>query len=375
MAEKREIPAADIFYMKQALKLAEKARGMTSPNPLVGAVLVKAGKVVAAEYHKRAGDLHAEALALLKAGKKAGGSTLYVTLEPCCHTAKKTPPCCPAILSAGVKRVVVAMRDPNPKVSGMGLKTLRDNGIEVVEGILEDKAARQNEVYCKFIRTGRPFVTLKCAMTLDGKIADAEGESKWITGEKARRVVQKMRGASDSVLTAIGTVLADNPRLTCRIGPSRQPARIVVDTDLDTPIDFNLTSTPPRTIFVTSAQDCPKRELFRDRGIEFISFSGNRVDLPRLMEELGSRGITSTLIEAGSSFSSEALMSGVVDKVVFFIAPKIIGGARSIPAIGGDVFLRLADAIPVSDMSARMVGEDLMVEGYVDKDAGVRDSR
>jgi diaminohydroxyphosphoribosylaminopyrimidine deaminase / 5-amino-6-(5-phosphoribosylamino)uracil reductase len=359
-------PAAkDIFFMNQALKLAERARGMTSPNPLVGAVIVKNGRVIAAEYHKRAGDLHAEALALLKAGAKARGSTLYVTLEPCCHIAKKTPPCCPAILKAGVKKVVVAMRDPNPKVSGRGLKTLQDQGVIVIEGVLEEKAGKQNEAYCKFIKTGRPFVTLKCAMTLDGKIATPERESKWITGEKSRMVVQKMRGASDAVMSAIGTVLADNPRLTCRIKSAHQPARIIIDPDLDTPLDFNITSTPPRTIFVTSAQADRKKDLFRERGIEFIEFNGEKVDFGWLMDRLGGMDIVSVMIEAGSSFSAAALMAGIVDKVVFFIAPKIIGGCGSVPVVGGKSFLKLPDAIRISDMTVKKVGEDLMVEGYV----------
>jgi len=358
----------DEFFMNQAIRLAEKSRGMTSPNPMVGAVLVKQGRVIAAEYHKKAGDLHAEALALLKAGPRAKGSTLYVTLEPCCHTAKKTPPCCPAILNAGIKRVVVAMRDPNPEVSGRGINSLREQGIDVVEGVLREKALKQNEAYCKFILAGRPFVTLKCAMTLDGKIATPAGESKWITSEKSRTEVQKMRSCSDAVLTAIGTVLADNPRLTCRLKDAHQPARIIVDPDLDTPFDFNVTATPPRTIFVTSVQDGPKRELFKQRGIEFITFRGEKADLPWLMERLGSRGITSVLIEAGSSFSAAALMSGIVDKVAFFIAPKIIGGSRSMPVIGGEKFLALSEAVRITGMTVRRVGEDLMVEGYVDKE-------
>jgi diaminohydroxyphosphoribosylaminopyrimidine deaminase / 5-amino-6-(5-phosphoribosylamino)uracil reductase len=355
----------DIFFMNMALKIAEKSRGMTSPNPLVGAVLVKNGRIIAAEYHKKAGGLHAEALAILSAGPKAKGSTLYVTLEPCCHTIKKTPPCCPAISSAGIRKVFIAMRDPNPEVSGKGIKTLREQGIEVVEGVLEEKARRQNEAYTKFIITGRPFVTLKLAMTLDGKIATPEGESKWITSEKSRMIVQKMRRANDAVMSAIGTVLADNPRLTCRIKSACQPARIIIDPDLDTPLDFNVASTPPRTIIVTSVKDDPKRDLFADRGVEFIHYKGQKVDLPWLMGRLGSLGMTSIIIEAGSSFSAAALMAGIVDRVVFFIAPKIIGGRCSVPVIGGEEFRKLAEAIRISDMTMKKVGEDIMIEGYV----------
>jgi diaminohydroxyphosphoribosylaminopyrimidine deaminase / 5-amino-6-(5-phosphoribosylamino)uracil reductase len=365
--DNKNIPssAKDIFFMNQALKLAERSRGMTSPNPLVGAVLVKNGKVLAAAYHKRAGDPHAEALAILKAGTKAKDSTLYVTLEPCCHTGKKTPPCCPVILKAGIKKVVIAMRDPNPKVSGRGVKALRTQGVDVIEGVLEEKARKQNEVYSNFMTNGRPFVTLKCAMTLDGKIATPEGESKWITCEKSRTLVHKMRGSVDAVMTSVGTVLADNPRLTCRVKSAHKPARIIIDPELDTPLDFNVASTPPRTIFVTSIQDDRKKVLLKERGAEFVEFEGPKINLSRLMRELGGMDITSVMIEAGSSFSASALMAGIVDKVVFFIAPKIIGGYRSIPAIGGESFLKLADAIRISDMTVKKIGEDIMLTGYI----------
>jgi diaminohydroxyphosphoribosylaminopyrimidine deaminase / 5-amino-6-(5-phosphoribosylamino)uracil reductase len=365
--DKKERPPADkdIFFMGQALKLAERSRGLTSPNPLVGAVIVKNGKIIAAEYHKRAGDPHAEALAIDKAGPKAKDSTLYVTLEPCCHTSKKTPPCCPIILDAGIKKVVVAMRDPNPKVSGRGIRVLQEQGVDVIEGVLEAEARKQNEAYCKLITTGRPSVTLKCAMTLDGKIATPEGESKWITGEKARKVVHKMRGSVDAVMTAVGTVLADNPRLTCRVKSAHQPARIIIDPDLDTPLDFYVVSTPPRTIFVTSMKDDRKKDLFKMRGIEFIEFDGHQFDLSCLMRVLGGMDITTVMIEAGSSFSAAALMADIVDKVVFFISPKIIGGCGSVPVIGGESFLKLADAIRVSNMTVKKIGEDIMVQGYV----------
>ena len=364
--DNRKIPTAkDIIFMKRALRLAEKARGMTSPNPLVGAVIVRNGKIIAEDYHKKAGELHAEALALQKAGDKAKGATLYVTLEPCCHAEKRTPPCCPLIVGHGIKKVVVAMRDPNPKVSGRGLDELRRRGITVVEGVLRDKAERLNEAYCKYIKTKRPFVILKAAMTLDGRIAAPDGESRWITGEKARRVVHQLRCGVDAVMTAIGTVRADNPELTSRIRCPRQPVRIIIDPALDTPSDYKVCNVPPQTIFVTRKGNDEKKNTLRAKGIQFIEFEGSRVDPAWLMDRLGSMGIVSVMIEAGSSFNAGALKAGIVDKVIFFIAPKIICGKASIPVVGGDSFMKLDDCIRLSDISVRMVGEDVMVTGYI----------
>lgn len=359
------IAVKDITFMKRSLRLAEKARGMTSPNPLVGAVIVRNGKIIAEDYHKKAGELHAEALALQRAGDKAKGATLYVTLEPCCHAEKRTPPCCPLIVSHGIKKVVVAMRDPNPKVSGRGLDELRRRGITVVEGVLRDKAERLNEAYCKYINTKRPFVILKAAMTLDGRIATPDGESKWITGEKARRVVHQLRCGVDAVMTAIGTVRADNPELTSRIKCPRQPVRIIIDPALETPPDYNVSNVPPPAIFVTRTGNEEKKKALRAKGIQFIEFGGGRVDPTWLMDRLGSMGIMSVMIEAGSSFNASALNAGIVDKIVFFFAPKIICGKASIPVVGGDFFMKLDDCIRLSDMSVRKVGEDIMVEGYI----------
>jgi diaminohydroxyphosphoribosylaminopyrimidine deaminase/5-amino-6-(5-phosphoribosylamino)uracil reductase len=363
--KKSLITGKDIFFMKRALRLAEKAKGMTSPNPIVGAVLVKNGKIVAEDYHKKSGEPHAEVLAILKADRKAKDCTLYVTLEPCCHTDKKTPPCCPSIVIAGIRKVVIAMRDPNPKVSGKGIKMLREHGVIVVEGVLEDKAKKLNEVYCKHIATRRPFVTLKAAMTLDGKIATPEGESKWITGEAARKIVHRMRCSSDAVMTAIGTIKADNPELTSRVKCSKQPVRIIVDPALETPLDYKVTNIPPETIFVTRKGENEKKSALQARGVQLVEFDGEKADLPWLMDRLGSLGITSVLIEAGSSFNASALQAGIVDKVIFFIAPKIICGKTSIPVVGGDFFMKLTEAIALSDISVRKVGADIMVEGYI----------
>ncbi|TAN44877.1 MAG: bifunctional diaminohydroxyphosphoribosylaminopyrimidine deaminase/5-amino-6-(5-phosphoribosylamino)uracil reductase RibD [Nitrospirae bacterium] len=356
----------DILFMKRALTLAAKARGRTSPNPMVGAVLVKNSRIIAEDYHKKAGELHAEALAIQKAGRKAAGSALYVTLEPCCHTDKRTPPCTKAIIDAGINKVFVAMKDPNPKVSGKGIAELRKHGINVVAGILENEAKRLNEAYIKYITTCLPFVTLKIAMTLDGKIATPEGQSKWITGEAARRSVHRMRCASDAILTAIGTVKADNPELTARLRGCRNPVRIVIDPELETPEDFKILNNAAKTIIVkTVSAAIPKEERLKKKGIEFIHSKGSRVDLKKLMHDLGKRQITSLMVEGGSSLASSVLAAGIVDKAVFFIAPKIIGGKNSIPAVGGDLFKRLEDAYSVRDWRVSRIGQDLMVEGYL----------
>jgi diaminohydroxyphosphoribosylaminopyrimidine deaminase/5-amino-6-(5-phosphoribosylamino)uracil reductase len=363
----QKISGSDIIFMKRALRLAEKGRGMTSPNPMVGAVLVKNGRIIAEDFHKKAGEPHAEALVLEQARGRARNATLYVTLEPCCHTDKRTPPCSRTIINAGIKKVFIAMKDPNPKVSGRGIQELRNRDITVIEGILEEQAGKLNEVYYKFITTKRPFVILKTAMTLDGKIATPEGQSKWITGERARAIVHRMRCSVDAVMTAVGTVKADNPELTARIKCRRQPLRIIIDPDLETPLEYRVCKTPPGTIFVMRGQqkENEKKQELRARGIQFIEYEGRKVDLSWLIEQLGRMGLSSVLIEAGASFNASALKGGIVDKVVFFIAPKIICGRASISVVGGESFFKLEDALHISDLTVRKVGEDIMVEGYI----------
>jgi diaminohydroxyphosphoribosylaminopyrimidine deaminase/5-amino-6-(5-phosphoribosylamino)uracil reductase len=367
----------DVLFMKRALTLAAKARGMTSSNPLVGAAIVKNGQIIAEDYHKKAGEPHAEALAILKAGDKAKDSTLYVTLEPCCHLDKRTPPCTKAIINSGIKKVFVAMKDPNPKVSGRGIEELKKHGIEVFSGILEDKAKRLNEAYIKFITTKMPFVILKTAMTLDGKIATPECQSKWITGEKARKIVHQMRSSIDAILTAAGTVKADNPELTVRMGQGsrvkgqgiKNPKRIVIDPELEVPLDYKIFDVPPETVIITRRQKTEdrrqKEKTLIDKGVKIIEYEGERVDLKWLMKMLGESGITSVMIEGGASLNAYALWDGIVDKVVFFIAPKIIGGKGSVPAVGGNIFRRLEHAYKVSDIKIKRVGDDLMIEGYI----------
>ncbi|MFZ6017213.1 MAG: bifunctional diaminohydroxyphosphoribosylaminopyrimidine deaminase/5-amino-6-(5-phosphoribosylamino)uracil reductase RibD [Nitrospirota bacterium] len=363
----------DESYIKRALTLAVKARGMTSPNPMVGAVIVKNGKIISEDFHRKAGAPHAEALAIEKAGENVRGSTLYVSLEPCCHTEKRTPPCTNAIINAGIKKVIIGMMDPNPNVSGRGILELQNAGIKVRSGILEDEAKRLNETYIKYITTGKPFVILKVAMTLDGKIATPEGESKWITGEKAREIVHRLRSSVDGVMTAIGTVRADDPQLTARgrgVKGSRgqeirSPKRIVIDPNLEIPINAKILQVPPETIIVTKIKNLKANNLEKS-SIKIIYFK-EKLDLNWLMKRLGKMEITSVLIEGGSSLNAHALEDGIVDKLIFFVAPKIIGGEESFPAVGGRSFRRLEEAYHLKDIKIKRVGEDILIEGYIDR--------
>lgn len=366
------ITEKDRFFIKRALRLAARAEGKTNPNPMVGAIIVKKGRIIAEDFHKRAGDPHAEALAIEKAKMKAKDSTLYVTLEPCCHLDKRTPPCTRAIIDAGIKKVIVAMRDPNPKVSGGGIYELRRHGIEVVEGVCEEEAKRLNEAYIKYITTGMPFVILKAAMTLDGKIATPDGESKWITGEKSRKIVHKIRASVDAILTAVGTVKKDNPELTVRIGRKdlKQPKRIIIDPNLDIPINYKIFDMPPETIVITKkkTEDIKERQRnLMSKGVKIIEYEGDRLDLRWLMKTLGDMGIISVMIEGGASLNAYALKDGVVDKVVFFIAPKIIGGRDSIPVVGGNFYKKLEDAYIIKDIKIRREDDDIMITGYLSK--------
>ena len=357
----------DNFIMKRALALAARAKGKTSPNPMVGALLVKNNRIISEGYHKKAGTPHAEVIAIDEAGNKASGSTLYVSLEPCCHKDKRTPPCTEKIISSGIKKVVIAMKDPNPKVSGKGIAELEKAGIQTITGVLENSARNLNESYIKYITTGTPFVILKIAMTLDGKIATSDGESKWITGEKARKMVHRLRGTSDAVMTAIGTVKADNPMLTCRVSGYKSPVRIIIDPRLETGLDSQVLSCPPETIIVTRSPnaDVSLWKKLRGKGISFIEYQSKELDLKWLMHKLGGFAITSVLIEGGSSLSSYCLEAGIVDKVMVFVAPKIIGGRDSFPAVGGKSFRKLAEAYRISDMKTRQIGEDILIEGYI----------
>jgi diaminohydroxyphosphoribosylaminopyrimidine deaminase/5-amino-6-(5-phosphoribosylamino)uracil reductase len=364
------IHSLDEKYMHMALKLAAKALGRTSPNPMVGAVVVKKGKVVSSGYHQKAGEPHAEAIALRKAGTAARGATLYVTLEPCSHTNKRTPPCSPLVVQSGVKRVVVAMIDPNPHVSGGGIKALRKAGIEVLTGVLEADAKKLNEAFIKQVTTGMPFVTLKIAQTLDGRIATATGESKWITGEEARKEGHRLRDSHDAILVGINTVLKDDPSLTTRIPHGRDPLRVIVDSKLRISCNAKvLTQRSEAKTCIATLDSMPKDRLgaLLDAGAEILIAKGKdgQVDLKDLMRMLGSFGVTSVLIEGGSTVNASALKAGIVDKVVMFAAPLLMAGTDSLCSIGGKSPARLSKAIRLHRVTSQWVGQDLMIEGYI----------
>lgn len=363
---------ADKIYMKRALRLAQRARGKTAPNPMVGAVVVKDGTVVGEGFHPRAGAPHAEVLALAEAGEQARGATLYTNLEPCCHTDKRTPPCTDAILKSGLRRVVAAAADPNPKVAGRGLALLGRAGIEVAEGLLRHEAERLNEVFIKYVTTGRPFVILKAAITLDGRIATAKGASRWISGEAARREVHRLRSEVDAVLVGIGTVLADDPLLTARRRGRKNPLRVVIDPDLKMPLQSRVVasiSEAPVLAVTTSRAALAKSARLERSGVDVLRLPHRKgmISLPLLFERLGERGIASVLIEGGGVVNGAALRAGAVDKVIFYIAPKLLAGDDARSVVSGKAFSSLEDAILLGGMSVRKIGDDLRVEGYPQK--------
>jgi len=357
---KKEENSADRKFMEIALDLATK--GHTSPNPRVGCVIVKNGKIVGKGYHKRAGMKHAEIEALLDAGKDANGSTMYVTLEPCNHYGR-TPPCTKAILKAGVKKVIAAMEDPNPLVSGKGLEELRKGGVVTECGLLEEEVVRLNKGYNKYMKTGLPFVTLKMAMSLDGKVATKTGDSKWISGKKSRKLVHEMRSNSDAVMVGVGTVLSDNPRLTSRIRDGKDPLRIVIDTLLKSPVDSNIFNDSNCLVVTSSLADDAKRKMFEKNGIDVlvIGASGGGIHLMDVMRVLGKRGIQSILIEGGPNIAGSAIDEGIVDELVLFIAPKLIGGESAPGPIHGLGSALVSDAVPINILGVERVGEDIMI--------------
>ena len=367
--------------MARALRLAQQARGRTSPNPMVGAVVVSGSRIVGRGYHHRAGQAHAEVLALRAAGTKARGATLYVTLEPCCHTDKRTPPCVPSVIASGVRRVVVAMRDPNPRVRGRGIARLRRAGIDVATGCLEDEAERLNEAYTHWIRTGRPFVMMKAAMTLDGKIATAAGVSKWITGEEARRDVHRLRSAVDAVMVGIETVLHDDPKLTARVkGTSaRQPIRIILDSTLRIPATATVLSSPGGQVLIATTTHAAKDRIddLRARGAIVLPLPAEegRPSLRACLEELGRRGVTSVLLEGGATVNESALRAGLVDRVILYVAPALLGGQDARSVIGGTSPQVLSDARRLENLRITSVGNDLKIEASPARVTPSRSSR
>jgi len=359
--------------MNMALDLAVQGRGYTSPNPLVGAVVVNDGIVAGKGFHVAVGQNHAEVNALNDAGDRAKGATLYVTLEPCNHFGR-TPPCTQKVIKAGVKRVVVAMQDPNTTVKGGGNEYLRGHGIDVTEGVCEKRARKINEAFIKYTQTQRPFVILKCAATLDGRIAARTGDAKWITGERSRGYVHHLRHATDAIMVGIGTVKADDPSLTTRLKNVRtkDPLRIILDTKLS--IDTNakvlqLKSEASAIIVAGDSVSAKKKWRIEQQGAQVISvgLKDGRIDLNALMNRLGAMGVTSLLIEGGSRVSASAMAASIVDKIIFFFAPKISGGDDGIPICKGPGPDLISDCIRVDDITTRQFGNDVMIEGYIKK--------
>ncbi|MBW3622927.1 MAG: bifunctional diaminohydroxyphosphoribosylaminopyrimidine deaminase/5-amino-6-(5-phosphoribosylamino)uracil reductase RibD [Armatimonadetes bacterium] len=357
--------------MRRALSQARKALGRTSPNPAVGAAVVRDGILIGEGHTRPTGGPHAEIMALRRAGEAARGATLYVTLEPCSHFGR-TPPCADAVLAAGLRRVVVAMPDPNPLVGGNGIRRLRESGIVVDVGLFAEESARVNEAWLTFIRQGRPFTLLKAAMSLDGKIATRTGDSKWISSTVSRAYVHRLRRRMDAVMVGIGTALADDPQLTPR-PPGRvrpgYPTRIVVDSHARLPLTSRLFEDLPRFPLLVAVGDAPKErvEALEGRGAQVIAAPGEsgRVHLPTLYRELTARQITSVLLEGGGGLAAAALEAGLVDKVTYFIAPRLLGGREALSPLGGEGAETVLQGVPLHGMTVHRSGPDLRVEGYV----------
>jgi len=358
-------------YMERALSLARIALGNVSPNPAVGVVLVRDGSLIAEGYTQPPGSAHAEVVALSQGGEKARGATMYVTLEPCCHFGR-TPPCTRAIIESGIAEVHIATLDHNPLVSGRGKAELEVAGVKTYLGEHEEEARRLNEAYIKFITTGLPFVTAKFAMSLDGKIATRSGDSRWISGQGSREWVQQLRQAADAIMVGVNTVLADNPRLTARESSDKarkkQPVRVIVDSGARTPATARLFGEPGRTIVATTAAaPRDKEDKLHQVGAEVLRLPARDrlVDLGALMRELGAREITSVLAEGGSTLFGSLFEQGLVDKVIAFVAPMIIGGSEAKAAVGGKGAEKIARALRLSRVSVERVGDDVMITGYL----------
>lgn len=371
--------------MRRAIELAKKGGGFVHPNPLVGCVVVKDGHIIAEGYHEKYGGFHAERNALTYCKTETNDALLYVTLEPCCHYGK-TPPCTEIIIEKGIKKMFVGILDPNPLVAGKGVKMLQDAGIEVEVGICEDEIRELNKVFLKYITTKRPYVIMKTAMTLDGKIAAHTGDSKWVTNEESRKMVHQLRGEMAGVVVGIGTVLADDPMLTCRLeGNHHQPIRIVVDSNLRIPIDSQLVKTANeyRTIVATTvisseaersgeiSFNC-RRFLDSLRSLEMTGAeiiecqsNNNRVDINDLMTRLGSMGIDSLLLEGGGTLNAAFLEAGCVDEVWAFIAPKIIGGSDAKTPVAGKGIDRMCDAINLQNIDIQNINGDILIKGKI----------
>lgn len=365
-------------YMRRAIELAKKGSGHVNPNPLVGAVIVRDGEIIGEGYHECYGQLHAERNAIANAKKRGNsleGSTIYVTLEPCCHYGK-TPPCTEAIIEEKIARVVVGSDDPNPLVSGKGFQMLREKGIEVIPHFLKEECDAMNHVFFHYIRTGTPYVAMKYAMTMDGKIACYTGDSKWVTGEESRAHVQTLRNHYKGIMAGIGTVLADDPMLNCRIEGGRDPIRIITDSHLRIPMDSQLVRTAgqqPLIVACLPDADEEKAAQLQEKGVKVLRIPGvttaditeeqkEVISLPVLMKELGARKIDGILLEGGGQLNESALQAGIVDRIYCYIAPKIFGGAQAKTPVEGQGLTRAADAWQFNRIGMQEFGQDILLE-------------
>jgi len=358
----------DEYYMNLAIKLALKAKGKTYPNPMVGALVVKDGKILGRGFHAKAGLPHAEIVALDEAGKNSKGATLFVTLEPCMHFGR-TAPCVDRIIGSRIKEVIVGMIDPNPLNNGKGIAILKQHGIKVRVGVLEDKLTRLNEVFIKYITKKMPFVMVKAAESLDGRIATRTGDSKWITSDKSRGFAHRLRQDFDAVMVGVNTILRDNPRLDAWFS-KKQPVKIVVDSQLSTPQNSNIFSRGAAVIIVTlptkSGQETENRRILVDKAkILEVKEKGGQINLKDMFKKLFQLGIKSVLVEGGGTLNGSLFDEGLVDKIMFFISPKIIGGKDAIGSVMGKGIARVERSIRIKDLKLRRFGEDILIEGYV----------
>mgnify|MGYP000685696450 CR=1 FL=1 len=360
----------DQEYMLRAIQLAKKGEGWTNPNPMVGAVIVKDGRIIGEGYHKKCGELHAERNAIASLTESAEGATIYVTLEPCCHYGK-TPPCTEAIIEQKIKKVVIGSRDPNPKVAGKGAQILRESGITVVQDFMREECDRLNPVFFHYITTKTPYVVMKYAMTLDGKIATKTGASKWITGEPARQEVQHMRHRYMGIMAGIGTVLADDPMLTCRLKGTENganPVRIICDSTLRTPLESQIVRSAKEipTILATCNRQEAMHMPYIEAGCKILVTpeKDGHVDLVELMRQLGQLGIDSVILEGGGTLNWSALQAGIVQKVQAYVASKLFGGTEAKTPVEGQGFHTPADAVELTRTKITALGSDWLIEGY-----------
>jgi len=357
------------YFMELAMKLAAKAKGKTLPNPMVGALVVKNSRIIGRGYHEKAGSPHAEVIALGKAGKSAEGATLYVTLEPCAHFGR-TPPCVSRILKSKVKEVIVGMVDPNPLMNGRSIEILKQNNIKVKTGLLEEKLKKLNEAFIKYITKRMPYVTVKVGQSLDGKIATKSGDSKWITSDKSRAYAHKLRQNYDAIMVGVNTVLRDNPTLNVWFS-KRQPLKIVVDSQLSTPADANIFLKNSRVVIVTlpvkQGQETENRKILAQKAkILEVKEKAGQINLKDMMKKLAqSLEVSNILVEGGGTLIGSLFDEGLIDKMLFFISPKIIGGKEAISSVMGKGVSRIDNAVKLKDIKLKRIGEEILIEGNV----------